>query len=89
MNDDTLGKRIITARKAAGFSIIEASQKLGFKTHILSDIEKDVRKINAHEMVMIARLYGRNLDYFLSDDVPIDPVPLWTFRAKEKEVNDE
>ena len=72
------GKRIIAARMAAGFSITQAAQKIGFKNYqTLSAIEKGTRKINAHELVMMARLYGRSLDYFLETDVSSDPVPLW------------
>ena len=81
--EEILGKRIVAAREAAGFSITEAAQKLGFKNYqTLSAIEKGARKINAHEMVMIGRLYGRNLDYFLGSDVAPDPVPLWRKATK-------
>ena len=80
---ETLDKRIVAAREAAGFSITEAAQKLGFKNYqTLSAIEKGARKINAHELIMIARLYGRSLDYFLESDVTPDPVPLWRKTAK-------
>ncbi|HEA66141.1 MAG TPA: ImmA/IrrE family metallo-endopeptidase [Desulfobacterales bacterium] len=73
-----LDKRIMAAREAAGFSITQAAQKLGFNNYqTLSAIEKGTRKINAHELVMMARLYGRSLDYFLETDVSSDPVPLW------------
>ncbi|UCH00689.1 MAG: ImmA/IrrE family metallo-endopeptidase [Deltaproteobacteria bacterium] len=76
--EEVLDKRIVAAREAAGFSITEAAQKLGFKNYqSLSAIEKGTRKINAHELIMIARLYGRSLDYFLEPDVAPDPVPLW------------
>jgi len=76
--EDTLEKRIVTAREAAGFSITQAAQKLGFKNYqTLSAIEKGARKINAHELIMIARLYGRGLDYFLESNVAEDPLPLW------------
>jgi Zn-dependent peptidase ImmA (M78 family)/DNA-binding XRE family transcriptional regulator len=76
--EEVLDKRIVAAREAAGFSITEAAQKLGFKNYqTLSAIEKGTRKINAHELIMIARLYGRSLDYFLESDVAPDPVPLW------------
>ena len=74
---DPLDKRIIAAREAAGFSITEAAQKLGFKNYqTLSAIEKGLRKINAQELIRIARLYGRSLDYFLESEVTPDPVPL-------------
>jgi Zn-dependent peptidase ImmA (M78 family)/transcriptional regulator with XRE-family HTH domain len=76
--EEILDKRIMSARQAAGFSITEAAQKLGFKNYqTLSAIEKGTRKINAHELIMMARLYGRNLEYFLESDVAPDPVPLW------------
>jgi transcriptional regulator with XRE-family HTH domain len=81
--EEVLDKRIVAARKAAGFSITEAAKKLGFKNYqTLSAIEKGVRKINAHELITIARLYGRSLDYFLESDVAPDPVPLWRKTTK-------
>ena len=81
--EEVLSKRIIDAREAAGFTITKAAQKLGFKNYqTLSAIEKGVRKINAHELIMIARLYGRSLDYFLESDIAPDPVPLWRKMAK-------
>jgi len=81
--EEVLDKRIVAARKAAGFSITEAAQKLGFKNYqTLSAIEKGARKINAHELIRIARLYGRTLDYFLESDIAPDPAPLWRKIAK-------
>ena len=81
--EEVLEKRIMAARRAAGFSISEAAQKLGFKNYqTLSAIEKGARKINAHELIMIARLYGRSLDYFLESDIAPDPVPLWRKTAE-------
>jgi len=72
-----LDKRIVAAREAAGFSITQAAQKLGFKNYqTLSAIEKGIRKINAHELIMMARLYGRSLDYFLESNAAPDPLPL-------------
>jgi Zn-dependent peptidase ImmA (M78 family)/DNA-binding XRE family transcriptional regulator len=76
--EKVLDKRVMAARRTAGFSITEAAQRLGFKNYqTLSAIEKGTRKINAHELIKIARLYGRSLDYFLESDVAPDPVPLW------------
>ncbi|MBW1707605.1 MAG: ImmA/IrrE family metallo-endopeptidase [Deltaproteobacteria bacterium] len=82
-----LDKKIVSAREAAGFSITEAAQKLGFKNYqTLSAIEKGVRKVNAHELIMMARLYGRNLDYFLDSDIVNDPIPLWR-KTKRTDIN--
>jgi len=81
--ENILDKRIIAAREAAGFSITQAAQKLGFKNYqTLSAIEKGSRRISAHELIMMARLYGRNLDYFLGSDIAPDPLPLWRKTTK-------
>ncbi|MEW6326364.1 MAG: XRE family transcriptional regulator [Thermodesulfobacteriota bacterium] len=80
---DVLGKRLLAARETAGFSITQAAQKLGFKNYqTLSAVEKGARKVNAHELIMMARLYGRSLDYFLESDIAPDPAPLWRKTAK-------
>lgn len=82
-----LDKRIVAAREAAGLSITEAAQKLGFKNYqTLSAIEKGARNINAHELIIIARLYGRSLDYFLESNAAADPLPLWR-KTKKTDTN--
>jgi Zn-dependent peptidase ImmA (M78 family)/DNA-binding XRE family transcriptional regulator len=81
--EDVLEKRLLAARETAGFSITQAAQKLGFKNYqTLSAIEKGERKVNAHELIMMARLYGRSLDYFLESDIAPDPAPLWRKTTK-------
>jgi Zn-dependent peptidase ImmA (M78 family)/transcriptional regulator with XRE-family HTH domain len=81
--EGNLDKKITFARETAGYSITEAAQKLGFKNYqTLSAIEKGSRKINAHELITMARLYGRSLDYFLESDISPDPVPLWRKTTK-------
>jgi len=80
---EALHRRIVKARESAGFSITEAAQQLGFKNYqTLSDIEKDSRKVGANELIEMARLYRRSLDYFFSPEVSSEPLPLW--RKKEK-----
>lgn len=75
---EALHQRIISAREAAGFTITDAAQKLGFKHYqILSAIEKGSRNINAAELIEMARLYGRNLDYFFAGSVSKEPLPIW------------
>ena len=73
-----LDKRIMSAREAAGFSITQAAQKLGFRNYqTLSAIEKGARIVSAHELIRMARLYGRKIEYFLDPYDAPDPVPLW------------
>ncbi|MBW2560565.1 MAG: ImmA/IrrE family metallo-endopeptidase, partial [Deltaproteobacteria bacterium] len=69
---------IVDARESAGFSITEAAQKLGFKNYqTLSSIEKGTRNITANELIEMARLYGRTLDYLFESDASPEPSPLW------------
>ncbi|MDO9514899.1 MAG: XRE family transcriptional regulator [Syntrophales bacterium] len=75
---EALHGRITKARGSAGFSITEAAEKLGFKNYqTLSSIEKGARNITANELIEMARLYGRNLDYFFEPTVIPEPIPLW------------
>ena len=70
--------RLAQAREAAGLSLADATRKLNFKHYqILSSIEKGTRNVNANELISMARLYGRSLDYFFEAKVPLDPVLLW------------
>ena len=74
--------RLAQAREAAGLSLADATRKLNFKHYqILSSIEKGSRNVNANELIAMARLYGRSLDYFFESKVPSDPVALWRRRA--------
>jgi Zn-dependent peptidase ImmA (M78 family)/transcriptional regulator with XRE-family HTH domain len=71
-------ERLVQARESAGLSLAEATRRLDLKHYqILSSIEKGTRNVNANELISMARLYGRSLDYFFETKVPLDPVLLW------------
>jgi len=81
-----LQKRVAGAREAAGYSLSEAAKLLGFNNYqTLSAIERGTRNINANELSALARLYGRNLDYFFHEEIIPDPVPLWRKSAEADE----
>lgn len=70
--------RLAQAREAAGLSLADATRKLNFKHYqILSSIEKGTRNVNANELISMARLYSRSLDYFFEAKIPSDPLLLW------------
>jgi Zn-dependent peptidase ImmA (M78 family) len=82
-------QKFTQARESAGFSITEASRKLDFNHYqILSAIENGTRGVSAGELISMARLYGRSLDYFFEPQVPSEPVPLWR-RAAGMDVQKE
>ncbi len=73
-----ISKRASNARTAAGISLKDASERLGFKNYqTLSEIEKGNRKLNATELCAMAKLYKRDLNYFFEEEFIADPVPLW------------
>ena len=81
--EKNLNKRMVAAREAAGFSITEAARKLGFRNYqTLSAMEKGARNITADELMAMARLYGRSLDYFFEAVFSPDPAPLWRMAQK-------
>ncbi len=87
---ENLHGKIIKARESAGFSVTEAAAKLGFKNYqTLSSLEKGVRNVTANELIEMARLYGRSLDYFFESDVSREPSPLWRRIEKTGDVKKE
>ena len=75
-------QRLTQARESAGLSLAEATRKLHFNHYqILSAIEKGTRNVNANELIAMARLYGRALDYFFESKAPAEPAALWRRRA--------
>lgn len=60
-----IGERLKIARKEAGLSQKELSDRLGFKDRqILSNIESGLRKIAAEELLNIMKILGKSLDFF-------------------------
>lgn len=85
-----LHERIVKARELAGYSITDAAGKLGFNNYqTLSSLEKGTRNITANELIEMARLYGRSLDYFFESDVTPEQVPLWRKIEKTDDVKRE
>lgn len=87
--EQILLERLVLARNTAGYNMKETAKELGFNNYqTLSDIEKGKRTINAHELIAMAKLYSRTLDYFLDQNIAPDPIPLWrkSIEAKEKDI---
>lgn len=54
-------------RESLDFSIKEVSKKLGFNNYqTLSSIETGEREVKTWELVKLAEIYGRDMDYFLN-----------------------
>jgi Zn-dependent peptidase ImmA (M78 family)/transcriptional regulator with XRE-family HTH domain len=58
-------------RESLDFTLKEVSEKLGFNNYqTLSSIEAGEREVKAWELAKLAKIYGRDIDYFLNLDLP-------------------
>ena len=60
--------RLIRAREEAGLSQREVSESLGMAHSFLSKCETKDRRIDVLELLQLAELYGKPLDFFFSAD---------------------
>jgi transcriptional regulator with XRE-family HTH domain len=61
----TVIKKLREAREAAGLTQQEAAEKLGKPQSYISKIERGERRVDVVELSKIAKLYRKNLDWFL------------------------
>lgn len=74
MADIDLGRRLKSAREAAGLSIAEAASRMGFANYqTLSNIEKGEREVKASELVHFAKNYFCSLSALLLGETAQEP----------------
>lgn len=66
--DRELGARLRAVRVAAGFSQGEVARHLGIVRSAVSAFENGRRKVTAHELRRIARIYGTSAGELLGED---------------------
>jgi XRE family transcriptional regulator, fatty acid utilization regulator len=84
----TLPEKVKVARETAGFSLIEAANRLGFNNYqTLSKLEKGGRPIKAHELSAMMALYRRSMSYFFEPEMRPEPTPLWRRELPQADVS--
>ena len=67
----------------------EAAKKIGFQNYqTLSTIEEGIRKLKAYELANLAKIYLRDISYFLNPNINIEEVEtniLWRTRREDSE----
>jgi Zn-dependent peptidase ImmA (M78 family)/transcriptional regulator with XRE-family HTH domain len=64
---EILAKSLKKEREKLGLSLKDAAAKMGFPNYqTLGSIETGEREIKAWELVKLAKIYGRDIDYFLA-----------------------
>lgn len=66
-----IGRRLVEARKASGFTQEQAAAELGCSRPIFIAIEKGTRSAKPEELVRLARLYGRSLHELVRSGEPV------------------
>jgi len=83
-----LGEKLKKVREKLGMTLDGVSKKMDFKSYqILSAIEDGKRMVKAAELAKLAKIYLRDIEYFLNEDVQEDqeqPV-LWRAYAGKDE----
>jgi XRE family transcriptional regulator, fatty acid utilization regulator len=83
--DKTIGDRLRKERESLGYKLIYVAQKMGFENHqVLGNIESGKRPLKASELVQLSGLYGRNVDFFLTEQSAA-PKVLWRDQARTEE----
>ena len=87
--DSSIGEKLKTARESLGLNLKEVTKKMDFRNYqTLSNIESGKREVKAWELARLARIYYRDINYFLSkqEDKPKEPVILWREKTETLEV---
>lgn len=74
-----IGQLLKREREQLGYTLQEVSQKVGFQHYqTLINIEQDKRELKAHELIKLANLYKRPLNYFTTNFASIsEPRVVW------------
>ncbi len=87
MPDSELASRLKSARESVGLSLTEAAKRLGFINYqTLSTIENAGREVKVSELAKFARVYFRDISYFLEEHTT---EPVYSFLWRNPPVKNE
>jgi transcriptional regulator with XRE-family HTH domain len=69
----TLTERLKKAREDAGLTQIDVARQLGKPQSFISKIESGQYRVDVIQLILIAEIYGKKLDHFVSEyDSPVN-----------------
>jgi len=85
-----LAQKLQSARQSLNFTIQDVSSRVGFDSYqILSKIEKGERPVRAHELAKFAKIYCKDLNYFLVEEEDfVEPVVIWRDKTDSLQVKE-
>lgn len=83
-----IAHKLQSARQALNLTIQEVSSRLGFDSYqILSNIEKAERPVRAHELAKLAKIYCKDIRYFLIEEEDlVQPLVVWRDKTDNPQV---
>ena len=72
-----IGKRLRTARTHIGYTLEKVSSLADISTTALSEFENSKREPKFSQLSRLAEIYKRSIDFFLTDNLPAEPIMLW------------
>jgi len=78
-----IGQRLQLARKRRGLTPADAAEIIGAARTTITAMEKGERRVQAAELIKLARAYGRPVSEFVADRPPVEPFEV-QFRAAIK-----
>jgi len=83
--NEILAKRLKQAREGLDLTLQKVANQMGFNSYqILSSLEDGTRQIKAPELAKLAKIYLKDISYFLNskEETEREPVILWRSRFK-------
>lgn len=72
-----IGERLRKAREAIGYTQPVAAGKSGIGVSSISEFETGKREPSFSQLSRLTEVYKKSIDFFLTDTVPPEAVPLW------------
>lgn len=85
----TLGQRLRQVRTQLGLTLQEVSKQMGFNNYqTLSSIEEGVRQTKASELAKLAKIYLRDISFFLNPErvKETEPIVVWRIRPEKDKI---
>jgi len=80
-----IGQKLKIARNAIGYTLEKVEQATGISKSALSNFETGQREPKFSQLSLLADIYKREIDFFLSDEPLVEEIMLW----REKPINEE
>jgi Zn-dependent peptidase ImmA (M78 family)/DNA-binding XRE family transcriptional regulator len=72
-----IGQRLKIAREAIGYTQEKAALESGIGKSSICEFEKSKREPKFSQLSKLAEIYRKTIDFFLSDELPIENLMLW------------